>query len=97
MEDGALRREAARLDVSSLLEGEAVAAVSDDDLSSVQALQQVLENRLAGAVDDVRNGEYHHTCFNRVLNFQLLIRNMVNIAYMTARNIKHANGLSPLT
>ena len=46
MEDGALRREAARLDVSSLLEGEAVAAVSDDDLSSVQALQQVLETRL---------------------------------------------------
>ena len=50
MEDGALRREAARLDVSSLLEGEAVAAVSDDDLSSVQALQQVLETRLAGDV-----------------------------------------------
>lgn len=46
MEDGALRREAARLDVSSLLEGEAVAAVSDDDLSSVQALQQVLETIL---------------------------------------------------
>ena len=50
MEDGALRREAARLDVASLLEGEAVAAVSDDDLSSVQALQQVLETRLAGDV-----------------------------------------------
>ena len=54
MEDGALRREAARLDVSSLLEGEAVAAVSDDDLSSVQALQQVLETRLDAMYDEWR-------------------------------------------
>ena len=48
MEDGALGREAARLDVASLLQGEAVAAVSDDDFSSVQALQQVLETRHVG-------------------------------------------------
>ena len=54
VEDGALGREAARLDVASLLQGEAVAAVSDDDFSSVQALQQVLETRHAGVGDGLR-------------------------------------------
>ena len=54
MEDGALGREAARLDVASLLQGEAVAAVSDDDFSSVQALQKVLETRHVGVGDGLR-------------------------------------------